>query len=207
MPTHGAFGWSWRDIKVHKNHAYIVSEARSHGMQVFDLTRLRDVSNPPVTFTETAHYNKMSTAHNIAINEATGYAYIVGAAGKNSCSGGLHMVDSRTPTSPAFAGCFSADGYTHDTQCVVYAGPDTRYGGREICFSSNEDAVTVVDVTNKKAPAQISRTPYDQSAYTHQGWLTGDQRYFLLADQRHHHDDHQGGLFSPVARGSIFSRH
>src|SRR5690606_18123816 len=29
----------WRDIKVYKNHAFIVSEAFDHGMQVFDLTR------------------------------------------------------------------------------------------------------------------------------------------------------------------------
>ena len=40
----------WRDIKVYQNHAFIVSEASNHGMQVFDLTRLRDVSSPPETF-------------------------------------------------------------------------------------------------------------------------------------------------------------
>ena len=32
----------WRDIKVFNNHAFIVSEASGHGMQVFDLRRLRD---------------------------------------------------------------------------------------------------------------------------------------------------------------------
>ena len=31
----------WRDVKVHKNHAFIVSEAAHHGLQIFDLTRLR----------------------------------------------------------------------------------------------------------------------------------------------------------------------
>mmetsp|Transcript_135551 Transcript_135551/g.433628 ORF Transcript_135551/g.433628 Transcript_135551/m.433628 type:complete len:254 (-) Transcript_135551:1092-1853(-) len=31
----------WHDIKVYKGHAYVVSEAKNHGMQVFDLTRLR----------------------------------------------------------------------------------------------------------------------------------------------------------------------
>jgi len=30
----------WRDIKVYDDHAFIVSEAREHGMQVFDLTQL-----------------------------------------------------------------------------------------------------------------------------------------------------------------------
>lgn len=31
----------WRDIKVYKDHAFVVSEHFNHGMQVFDLTRLR----------------------------------------------------------------------------------------------------------------------------------------------------------------------
>ncbi len=183
LPTHGPFGSSWRDIKVHADHAFIVSEATSHGMQVFDLTQLRTVSNPPVTFAETAHYNKMSSAHNIAINEASGFAYIVGASGKNSCNGGLHMVNIKRPTSPSFAGCFKADGYTHDTQCIMYDGPDGDHLNREICFNSNEDTVTIVDVTNKAAPVQLSRTGYVGSAYTHQGWLTEDRRHFLLDDE------------------------
>ena len=41
---------SWRDIKVYQDHAFIVSEAAGHGMQVFDLTRLRDVLAYPVQF-------------------------------------------------------------------------------------------------------------------------------------------------------------
>ena len=116
LPTHGAFGSSWRDIKVYNDHAFIVSEANQHGMQVFDLTQLRVLAGPPVTFGETAHYKKVASAHNIVINEDSGFAYIVGAAGKNSCSGGLHMVDISNPTRPTFEGCFSSDGYTHDAQ-------------------------------------------------------------------------------------------
>ncbi|HUG84424.1 MAG TPA: choice-of-anchor B family protein, partial [Euzebya sp.] len=183
LPTHGAFGSSWRDIKVHADHAFIVSEARSHGMQVFDLRQLSDVTSPPVTFSETAHYNTMSSAHNIAINEDSGFAYIVGASGKNSCSGGLHMVNIQVPASPSFAGCFSADGYTHDTQCVIYSGPDSAHQGKEICVNSNEDTVTIVDVSVKSSPVMLSRTAYPGSAYTHQGWLTEDQRYFVLDDE------------------------
>jgi choice-of-anchor B domain-containing protein len=183
LPTHGAFGSSWRDIKTYNDHAFIVSEANQHGMQVFDLTQLRNVTNPPVTFSETAHYNKNASAHNIIINEDSGYAYIVGASGKNSCSGGLHMVDISNPTSPSFAGCFSSDGYTHDAQCVIYNGPDTDHQGKEICFNANEDTITIVDVTNKNSPVQLSRTGYSGSAYTHQGWLTENQVHFLIDDE------------------------
>ena len=75
------------------------------------------------------------------------------------------------------------DAYTHDVQCVVYNGPDTRYLGREICISSNEDTVNIVDVTDKKKPYQISVATYQGVKYTHQGWLTEDHKYFLLGDE------------------------
>ena len=107
----------WRDIKVYDNHAFVVADnAGNHGMQVFDLTRLRSVTNPPETFTADANYNGVSGnrpngSHNIAINEDSGFAYIIGS---DDCAGGLHMVNIQTPTSPTFAGCFSSDGYTHD---------------------------------------------------------------------------------------------
>ena len=81
------------------------------------------------------------------------------------------------------AGCFSLDGYTHETQCVIYAGPDTFYRDREICFNSNEDTLTIVDATDKLEQVQLSRTGYGGSAYTHQGWLTEDQRFFLVNDE------------------------
>ncbi|HRQ39383.1 MAG TPA: choice-of-anchor B family protein [Chloroflexota bacterium] len=171
---------TWRDIKVYADHAFVVSEASGHGMQVFDLTLLRNVVNPPVTFSNTAHYSQFGNAHNIAINEDSGYAYAVGTG---TCSGGLHMVNIQNPTSSTNAGCFSADGYTHDTQCVIYNGPDVEHQGDEICFAFNEDTVTIVDVTNKAAPVQLSRTPYAGSAYTHQGWLTPDHRYILHDDE------------------------
>lgn len=173
----------WRDLKVYGNHVYIVSEASNHGMQVFDLTQLRNVTNPPVRFSETAHYDRFGSAHNIVINEDTGFAYAVGAGGGQSCSAGLHMMDLRNPTAPQFAGCFSNDGYTHDAQCVLYDGPDTEHQGKEICVASNEDTITLVDVTDKARPVMISRTGYPQSGYVHQGWLTEDHRYFLLDDE------------------------
>ncbi|HEY7184981.1 MAG TPA: choice-of-anchor B family protein [Vicinamibacterales bacterium] len=179
LPTH-TVNSTWRGIKVFANHAFVVSEALNHGMQVFDLTLLRDVVNPPTTFAETAYYAGFGSTHTLALNSQTGFAYAVGT---RTCEGGLHVVDVREPASPRTAGCFALDGYTHETQCVVYEGPDTLYRDREICLSSNEDTLTVVDVTDKLEPIQLSRTGYDGSAYTHQGWLTEDQRFFLVNDE------------------------
>ena len=57
LPTHSVAS-TWRDIKVYADHAYIVADwADNHGMQVFDLTQLRSVTNPPQAFSETAHYS------------------------------------------------------------------------------------------------------------------------------------------------------
>lgn len=325
-------GSSWRDIKVYANHAYVVSEHTDHGVQVFDLTRLRDWDGTYTTYDMDAHYIGHGSAHNIAINEDTGFAYSVGAgphsdmglpnlvivdapspaAGEYEATGavfgpaptddavtgafalvddgseaptqgceplvgfpagaiaivdrggctfvqkvtnaqavgaiavvvanhlpgmpitmggdgphieipsvmvslddgdaikaglpatggvaanpdgppcgtGLHMIDINDPLDPTFAGCFDDHGYVHDTQCVVYEGPDSRYHGRELCFNSNATtfpggihAVAVVDVTDKSNPVSLSRSLYGDFGYSHQGWLTPDQRYFLHGDE------------------------
>ncbi len=186
LPTHTSNS-DWRDIRVYQDHAFIVSEASNHGLQVFDLKQLRSVTNPPVQFSETAHLSTFGNAHNIAINEETGFAYVVGA---NICAGGLYMVDLQDPANPTGAGCFADDGYTHDVQCVVYNGPDTDYTGREICFAYNEDTLTIVDVTDKSAPTQISRFSYSGVAYSHQGGLAKSQRFILLDDEL---DEQQAG--------------
>jgi choice-of-anchor B domain-containing protein len=179
LPTHTVES-AWRDIKVFADHAFIVSEAPDHGMQVFDLRRLSSVESPPQTFAATAHYGAFGSAHNIAINMDTGFAYAVGT---RTCTGGLHIVDVTEPASPRTAGCYALDGYTHDVQCVTYRGPDEAHRGREICLAANEDTLTVVDASDKHAVRQLSRTAYDSSAYTHQGWLTDDQRHFLVDDE------------------------
>ena len=172
----------WRDIKTYRHYALVVAdELVGHGVQVFDLTRLRGLDGaPPRTFDADAVYHDLDDAHNIAVNETAGFAYAVGG---KSCDGGLHMIDVRDPLAPVFAGCFDADGYTHDTQCVIYLGPDADYRGREVCFASNEDTLTLVDVSEKNNPRQISRSGYPDAGYTHQGWLTDDQRYFLVDDE------------------------
>ncbi len=179
LPTHTVSSL-WRDIKVYADHAFIVSEASGHGMQVFNLTNLRNVPNPPVTFSEDAHYSGFSNCHNIAINEESGRAYPIGA---NTFSGGLNIIDISSPLNPTLIGSFAEDGYSHDVQVVNYIGPDAQYAGKEIAFCFNENTVTIVDVTDAGDPMMLSSTGYSTSAYTHQGWLTEDHKYLLVGDE------------------------
>jgi len=187
---------SWRDIKTYNNHAYIVSEANGHGMQVFDLMQLTGLSSF-TTFSETARYSDqgLGQAHNVFINEDSGIAYILGSengATSDDCSkGGLHMVNISDPINPTFVGCFGNEGYTHDVQCVMYDGPDSDYTGNEICFASNEDYVAILDVTDKSNIQLIKRIEYANPGYTHQGWLTEDHAYFLIDDEG---DEYETGI-------------
>ncbi len=170
---------AWRDIKVYLDHAFVVADgAGAHGMQVFDLTRLRGVASPQI-FMADAVYVNFENAHNLAINEASGYAFV---AGTNDCGGGLHIVDISIPNNPMFAGCH-ADAEAHDTQCVLYQGPDMDYSGQEICVSSNQNHLGIANVTNKSATTTISSTNYTDAGFAHQGWLTEDHRYFLMSDE------------------------
>jgi hypothetical protein len=334
LPTASTVGGSsWRDIKVFEDHAYVVSEHTNHGVQVIDLTVLRDWDGTYTTYEADARYTGHGSAHNIAINEDTGFAYSVGARSFSSaglpntvtvdepssaagsylatgatfgpvpsvealtgefaladdgsanpaegcapfndfpdgaiaiadrgtcgfavkaanaqaagasalvvantdgapftmggaapdvtipsvmvsqadgatikaglpasggvlandppplCGTGLHMIDINEPKNPTFAGCFDDHGYVHDTQCVVYEGPDSRYTGREICFNSigisytaadGFNFVSIVDVTDKENPTEVALEEYPGSGYSHQGWLTPDQRFFLHGDE------------------------
>jgi len=171
---------SWRDIKVYNDHAFIVSEAANHGMQVFDLARLRNVTEPPETFLADALYTGFGDAHNITINESSGFAYVVGS---DTFDGGPHFVNIQNPTSPQAAGGFADESYSHDSQVVNYNGPDTDYVGSEILISSNGDVVVIVDVTDKTNPTTISTISYSNIGYAHQGWFTEDMAYFLIGDE------------------------
>jgi choice-of-anchor B domain-containing protein len=195
--TEGARPSSWREMKVYRDTAYIVSDGSGpHGIQVVDLGRLRTMTPQPNGLPQKIEadyiYREVNSVHDIVINEESGFLYAVGSsAGGTTCGGGLHMMDVKTdPLKPRFVGCYAdtqtgrgRTGYSHDAQCVTYKGPDKRYKGREICIGSNETAISLADVTDKANPKFISRATYPKVAYTHQGWLDEQHRWFYVNDE------------------------
>ncbi|WP_036227034.1 choice-of-anchor B family protein [Mesoflavibacter zeaxanthinifaciens] len=194
----------WRDVKVYNNHAYIVADGvGNHGMQVFDLTNLRNGPNPDLTFTSAINDGgvvvfsgdngiNIGSCHNIVINEEDATAYLVGC---NAVSGGPIFVDISNPSAPTISGSYAASGYTHDAQVITYNGPDTNasnvtgvssYIGRQILAASNggsNDKVVFLDVTDKSNPQFISEITYPSPGYAHQGWFTEDHKYFIFGDE------------------------
>jgi choice-of-anchor B domain-containing protein len=186
----------WRDIKTNKNYAYIVADFnsltpeqdRNHGLQVFDLTKLSSANESPLVFSNDYLYDDFGKAHNIAINEKTNFLYAVGT---ETFQGGIHIVDLVDPLVPVFSQGFSEQGYSHDAQVVTYEGPDTEHRGKEIFFGSNEDKIVLVDVSNKLNIDTLSTEKYSNTQYTHQGWLTEDQKYFIVGDEL---DEYKGDV-------------
>ena len=172
---------TWRDIKVYQDHAYIAADIPTQsGLQVFDLTQLRNVANPPTVFTETVHYTGFGPGHNLWINEQSGTLYVFRS---DTCNAGIHMIDITTPASPTFAGCFAnTDAPLSDAECINYAGPDPDYQGKEVCFVGSDDNLTIGDVTDKSNPTYISQFTYTGIVRAHQGVLTPDSKYWLLSD-------------------------
>ena len=100
-------GTDWRDVKSYKNHAIVVSEIPDNVMQVFDLTMLL-TANQKTRFKEMSCYSKFRSAHNVFVNEDTGYMYAMGAT---TCIAWLHFVYLGDPATPKNRGCYSQDKY------------------------------------------------------------------------------------------------
>jgi choice-of-anchor B domain-containing protein len=191
LPRHNSNS-IWRTFRHLNNYLYVGSEANGHGMQVFDLTRLRNVASPPENFTEDAWYSGFGKCHTLSTLIGQPYVY---ACGTNSYSGGLHIVNVSNPLAPVIAGGFAEDGYIHETQILQYFGPDQEHNNKilALCFSGNNPpALTIVDVTDPLDMTIISSTTYPNSAYCHQGWLTEDGAYLLMDDEL----DESNGLFT-----------
>ena len=172
----------WRDIKVFDNHAYIVSEAADHGVQVFDLTRLRQ-ANALESFTADRVLRTIPTAHNMVVNPESGFGYVVGTNRNDEFLGGVHFLDLNDPQTIRFVGGYGGAGYSHDAQVVNYEGPDQDHLGKEIFIGSNETKLVVIGVTDKQNPKTIAEISYQNTQYVHQGWFDKTQRFFIVGDE------------------------
>src|SRR5262245_39088081 len=187
----------WRGVKTHDEFAYAVSEAGG-GIQVFNLTTI-DLGE--VTLQTTISGSSCSTAtHTLAVDNTSGFLYRAGGGG--TCGGiyqGLQIYNLSNPAAPTLAGQWNIGRYVHECQVVTWniAG---IYNGKQIAFCCTEDTsggtnprLQILDVTNKAAITQISSTPYANSQFSHQGWLSPNRLYFYLDDEL---DDENLGVFS-----------
>ena len=170
---------NWCDIKTYGTYCYAVNEAGG-GLDVIDLSQ---VDAGIVTLVQRVTDGGLSTCHNLAVNEESGYLYLC-APGMLANQGRLVAMDLSNPADPTIAGMvpIGGGGVVHDAQVVTYA--TGRFGSQEIAFcSSGSGGLEIYDVTDKGAMVRIAVGTYPNMSFTHQCWLSDDRQYLYVNDE------------------------
>jgi len=196
----------WWDIKTFGDYAYFVSEVDYNGVGIVDMREIDAMGEAPaggilnLEDIGGARYpgGGLVAAHNISINEDSGFAYLTGVTKDGSDSGfdndGMVILDlNADPLDPVEVGQLNQE--THDAHVINYTGPDSNYAGREIAFVflGTVGKVGIYDVTDKANIVTISETPYAGASYTHQGWVSENQDFMIMGDE----EDELFGLSDP----------
>ncbi len=172
----------WRDVETMDHYCFVGSEASGHGLQVFDLLQLDNVTTPN-SFIETAYYGGFGNSHTIAIDPES---KILMAMGSNTFNGGPHLVDISNPLEPILVGGYQDAGYTHDGTILTYSGPDANHQGDVIVVACNGGSgwgVVTLNVTDPTDILYLDNYNYPETGYTHQGWFTKDMAHYLVDDE------------------------
>lgn len=181
LPSHTSNSL-WRDVETLDHYCFVGSEASGHGLQVFDLLQLDNVTTP-TSFIESAYYGGFGNSHTIAIDEES---KILMAMGTNTFNGGPHLVDISNPLQPTLMGGYAESGYTHDGTILTYNGPDQNHIGDVIIVACNGNSGWGVVTLNATDPTDIlylDNYDYPETGYTHQGWFTKDMMHYLVNDE------------------------
>ncbi|MEA2453192.1 MAG: hypothetical protein QOG04_1902 [Actinomycetota bacterium] len=172
----------WQELVIVNDHAYIVCDLSPCNVQIFDLTRLRaPLPLPAQVWYPDAEF-PVPNAHSIDANPETNHIFVNGTG--PIVAGTPFIFDVSQPLAPVPVGVTADDGYTHDSLCKSYAGPDKARRGHEICFNFNEDTITIYDVSaNPMMPEQLSRTTYENANYVHSGALSKDMSTLISTDE------------------------
>jgi choice-of-anchor B domain-containing protein len=209
----GNIGNLWGDPAVFGNFAYYTSEIVGSEIDVVDLSDID--SAPPAPSPDTilpADHSRFSgggymSAHNIQVNEETGFAYVAGVrlapgAGNNACGldnpprfNTLIYDLNLDPTDPPVAACLPNVG-EHDFYPVVYDGPDERFHGHEILFvfdgrdregqaAGNPigGKTEIWDVSDKGNIEVLASFRVPGLVFSHNGWTTEEQDFLFIGDE------------------------
>ncbi|HLF14383.1 MAG TPA: choice-of-anchor B family protein [Bacteroidota bacterium] len=157
----------WREIQVHENYAYVVSEAGG-GTQIIDLSYLPDSVHLVKSFTFTSGGKNTDRAHTVHVMD--GHMYLNGCG--NWSPGGILIFDLADPVNPVYRGEYAGT-YIHD----CYVKNDTIFGA-----AIYGTGIVVINATVKTSPVTLDTISYP-GAGTHNTSTTVDGRYILSTDE------------------------
>ena len=155
-----------RDIKTYSHYAYAMSTftGTNEGLMIIDLSPLPD----SVRFVGSYIHGSDTTAHNLSIDTATGYAYIL----KQDYLG-FRVVNLEDPENPEDVLSFTY-GFLND----LYARNDTVY----VCeyFAGS---FSIFDFSDKNNPELLARVDVPNSGYVHNIWPTDDGSHVMTTEE------------------------
>ena len=155
-----------RDIKTYSNYAYAMSTftGTNQGLMIIDLSPLPD----SVRFVGSYIHGSDTTAHNLSIDTATGYAYIL----KQDYLG-FRVVNLADPENPEEVLSYDY-GYLND----LYARNDTVY----VCeyFAGS---FSIFDFSDKTNPELLARVDVPNSTSLHNIWPTLDGNHVMTTEE------------------------
>jgi choice-of-anchor B domain-containing protein len=165
-------GSTWREMATYEEYCYIVTEEPGAALQVVSLANplqptLVATLNPPAFF--------YATAHEIKIDQQTGYCYV---AGTNPATGqparGLVILDlNANPTNPPMRGNWTLQ-YVHDLSIK---------DGKAYCACINNGRIYVLDVTQPGTPPVVG-TPWTwPNPFPHNTWPSDDGSLLVTTDE------------------------
>jgi choice-of-anchor B domain-containing protein len=165
-------GSLWKEIKVYKQYAYLVTEAGG-GIQIIDMSNLPSPSLNHHLYTgDGAAADKLDKIHALHIDVTKGFLYTYGG---NWSPGGAKVFDlNQDPYNPTYVGRFEQLGYIHDG----YVDNDTLYA----CHIE-AGIMSIVDMTDKSNP-EVLGTVETPGKFAHNSWITSDRKHVLTTDEK-----------------------
>ncbi|HMS34606.1 MAG TPA: choice-of-anchor B family protein [Ignavibacteria bacterium] len=158
-------GVLWKEMKVYSHYAYVVSEADTSGVEIYDLQYLPDTVLFVKKFTAPGHRSTHS------VSQEGHYLYLNGS--NASFGQGIAVLDLSDPVNPVLRGKWNTR-YVHD--CRVLR--DTIFA-----MNINDGNVSVIDARNKDSLKTISQWLNLPNPSPHNNALTSDRKYLYSTDE------------------------
>lgn len=158
----------WREMKVYSHYAYVVSEADTSGVEIYDLQHLPDTVIHIRKFLAPGH----SSTH--SISQDGPYLYLNGS---NSSFGPGTVVFDLTadPTNPVVRGKWNTR-YVHD--CRVLR--DTIFA---MNINSGDGQITVINAANKDSLKTVTQWLNLPNPSPHNCAFSKDRKYLFATDE------------------------
>lgn len=155
----------WRELKVYSHYLYVVSEADTSAIEIYDLADLPDTARYVGRFTIPGHRSTHT------ISQSGPYLYLNGA---NVAFGqGTTILDLTNPEQPVKRGSWNVE-YVHDSRTI----DDTMYTS-----NVNNGKLAIFNVANKDSIKLITAFQTVPVPFTHNSAITRDKKYIFTTDE------------------------